>query len=93
MKFEELFKDINETLKIIGTKKDNDLFPWKIERVIILPTVDKNNYDIVRRIMSSSSLKQALIGAGVFDNDLDFYVYSNEDGVNKWMLLSHYKSL
>ena len=87
-----------DVVKYVGSKKDNEDFPFKVEKVLILPTGKTSNEleEIIRLLnSSSSSIGQVLKNEGFGNADVEYFVYSSNGLSNSMfvMPLKRYISL
>jgi hypothetical protein len=91
MKYEEAYAILKDNVKLIGTS--NDKFPNTIERILILPSDDKEGQlGVIKFVIGNDfTIEKSLelIGARYRDV-LDVYVYAKGDRYPIFIPLSEY---
>ena len=91
MTLEEADKGLYEAIKFVGSKKRDDKFPFKVDKILILPNDETSpalTIDIIRRINSSSnSIAKVLKDEGLSEKDFDYFVYSTNGTTNSMHIM------
>ena len=79
-------KGLLEAVKHVGKQIDNDEYPYKVEKVLILPKHEEaidliEASDIIKMFNSSShGMVKVLKDNGFGERDFDYFVYSGKEG-------------